>query len=285
MVLRLDSRFPVVWRTPSSMQVGVDPPIVIVETLTEAQERMLSALVVGVSEPGLTMLARGHDAERTALLAVLAPALEVPRAESVTPEVAISGPDGLVAPIAHVLAGSGVRVLVAAEVGDLRDARPHLAIAAGHFVLEPQLHAFWLRRDVPHLPVVLGDTSVTVGPMIEPGAGPCLLCLELHRRDGDAAWPALAAQLLGRRSHAGSAVLVTEAAGIASRAVLARLADGPGPAHSVRVDAATGERDERRWAVHPECGCAGLDALSSGRRETGWAGGRRHATASRSRPS
>jgi bacteriocin biosynthesis cyclodehydratase domain-containing protein len=284
MVLRLDPRFPVVWRTPSSVQLGVDPPAVIVETLTEAQERMLSALIVGVSEPGLTMLARGHDAERTALLAALTPALEAPRAESITPEVAISGPDGLVAPIAHVLAGSGVRVLVAADAGDLRDARPHLAIAAGHFVLEPQLHAFWLRRDVPHLPVVLGDTSITIGPMIEPGAGPCLLCLELHRRDGDAAWPALATQLLGRRSHAESAVLVTEAAGIAGRAVLARLTEGPGPAHSVRVDAATGRREARGWAVHPECGCTGLDALSPGRPETGWAGERRRATVTRLRP-
>lgn len=79
MVLRLDPRFPVVWRTPSSVQLGVDPPAAIVEALTETQERMLAALAVGVSESGLAMLARGHDDERASLIAAIAPALEAPK--------------------------------------------------------------------------------------------------------------------------------------------------------------------------------------------------------------
>ncbi|MDF1479547.1 hypothetical protein PYV02_10680 [Leifsonia sp. H3M29-4] len=273
MVLRLDPRFPVVWRTPSSVQLGVDPPVAIVEALTETQERMLAALAVGVSESGLAMLARGHDDERASLIAAIAPALEAPTDEPRVPTVAITGP--LAEAIVPVLAASGVQVLVGADAGALRDARPDLAIATAHYVLEPELHAFWLRRDVPHLPIVLGDTGATVGPMIEPGTGPCLLCLELHRRDADPAWPAIASQLLGRRSGAESAVLLAELSGMAARAVLARLADGPGPAHSVRLDAATGARRARRWAVHPECGCRGLDALSPGRPESGSAGDRR----------
>ena len=49
MILKLDPRYPVVWRSPSSVQVGIDPPIVVVEDLTSGQERLLAALGPGVS--------------------------------------------------------------------------------------------------------------------------------------------------------------------------------------------------------------------------------------------
>jgi len=262
MVLRLDPRYPIVWRTPSSVQLGVDPPAVVLEGISAVQERMLAALAVGVSQPGLAMLSRGRDAERDALLATLAPVLAVAKAEANLPIVAISGVETISGAIVPVLAESGVQVIAGPEVGDLRDERPHLAIATGHFVLDPELHAFWLRRDVPHLPIVLADTAVTIGPFVEPGTGPCLLCLELHRRDADPAWPAVASQLLGRRSRAESAVLLAETAAAAGRMVLARLSAGAGAAASLRIDAATGIRTWRTWAVHPECGCRGIEALA-----------------------
>lgn len=262
MVLRLDPRFPVVWRTPSSVQLGVDPPAVVLDGISEVQERMLAALAVGVSQSGLAMLSRGRDAERDALLARLAPVLAAPDTAAALPTVAISGVETISGAIVPVLAESGVQVIAGAEVGDLRDARPHLAIATGHFVLDPELHAFWLRRDVPHLPIVLSDTAVTIGPFVEPGSGPCLLCLELHRRDADAAWPAVASQLLGRRSRAESAVLLAETAAAAGRMVLARLSAGAGAAASLRIDATTGIRTWRTWSVHPECGCRDIDAVA-----------------------
>jgi bacteriocin biosynthesis cyclodehydratase domain-containing protein len=276
MVLRLDPRYPVVWRTPSSVQLGVDPAAVVLEGISELQERMLAALAVGVSQPGLAMLSRGRDAERDALLETLAPVLAVPEAAANLPVVAISGVESISGVIVRVLAESGVQVIAGSEAGDLRDARPHLAIATGHFVLDPELHAFWLRRDVPHLPIVLSDTAMTIGPFVEPGAGPCLLCLELHRRDADAAWPVVAAQLLGRRSRAESAVLLAETAGAAGRMVLARLSAGAGAAASLRIDATTGIRTWRTWSAHPECGCRGIEVLerssfSPGRPGTGWA--------------
>lgn len=276
MVLRLDPRYPIVWRTPSSVQLGVDPPAVVLEGISAVQERMLAALAVGVSQPGLTMLSRGRDAERDALLEALAPVLTAPEAATVVPTVAISGVETMSAAIVPVLAESGVQVIAGPDAGDLRDARPHLAIATGHFVLDPELHAFWLRRDVPHLPIVLSDTAVTIGPFVEPGTGPCLLCLELHRRDADPAWPAVASQLLGRRSRAESAVLLAETAAAAGRMVLARLFARAGAAASLRIDATTGIRTWHTWTVHPECGCRGIEALeplpfSPGRPGTGWA--------------
>lgn len=291
MILRLDPRYPMVWRNPSSVQLGVDPALVVLDELTPTEERMLAALMVGVSEPGLTMIARGLEPERERLLARLAPVLAAPEAPTALPTVAISGGDAMVAAITSALAGGGVRTVVGSSPSDLADARPDLAIATGHFVLDPALHGFWLRRDVPHLPVVLSDTGVTIGPLIEPGSGPCLLCLELHRRDADPAWPAVATQLLGRRSQAGSSVLLAEAAGVVGRIVMGRLFEGPGARASLRIDAATGARTTRTWLAHPECGCRGIDRLvepvplSPGRRETGSVAAARRATAVRSRTS
>src|SRR5665811_995994 len=53
----------------------------------------------------------------------------------------------------------------------------------------------WLRLGIPHLPLVVQGHRVQVGPLITGGGGPCLSCLDLHRRDKDSAWPALLSQL------------------------------------------------------------------------------------------
>src|SRR4051794_1844403 len=114
MILRLDPRHPVVWRTPTSLQVGIDPPLVTLKDVTELQERLIAALVVGVSEPGLTMIARGDGAVRDAVVAALGPALETAATVNAR-TVAIVGVGPLVDALAHALGGSGVHVEVAAR--------------------------------------------------------------------------------------------------------------------------------------------------------------------------
>ncbi|MEP6481997.1 MAG: hypothetical protein ABJA94_08335 [Rhodoglobus sp.] len=307
MILKLDPRHPVVWRTPNSLQVGIDPALVTLDAVTEMQERLLAALVVGVSEPGLTMIAQGDAAARDAVITALSPALER-RGHASVRTVAIVGVGSLVDALAHALGGSGVHVEVAADARALSDERPDLAVLAHHFVTPPALHGIWLRRDVPHLPVVFSDGGVRIGPMVEPGTGPCLLCLELYSRDADPAWPAIATQLLGRRAWAERPALVLDAAGLACRLVLEHL-DGSagsaaspgsvactgsaaspgsvactGSAASTRIDAETGQRETTIWLPHPECGCRGIDHLvtvpadfgreptNAGRRGSGWAG-------------
>ncbi|KUG59380.1 hypothetical protein AVL62_06815 [Serinicoccus chungangensis] len=47
----------------------------------------------------------------------------------------------------------------------------------------------------PVLPVVAQSTRVVIGPWTGLAGGPCLHCLDLHRRDRDPAWPARAAAL------------------------------------------------------------------------------------------
>ncbi len=278
MILKLDPRWPLVWRSPSSLQVGIDPPLVMLNDVTELQERLLAALAVGVSDAGLGLVARGNAQEREKLLELVAPALAIQERPSGAHLVAVSGSGPAVEELARVLSASGVHTLVSERADDLVDRGVEVAVAIGHFVLPPVLHALWLRRDVPHLPVVFSDSGVVVGPLVEPGGGACLRCLELAHRDADPAWPAVASQILGRRGGAESAVLAAEAAAVAARLVLGRLEGTASvPSESTRIDGATGERTTRRWQLHPECGCRGIghlvstDGTSAGRRGTGWA--------------
>ena len=254
MVLKLDPRYPLVWRSPTSLQVGVDPAVVMLDDVSETTERLVAALVAGVGLPGLTMLAHGRLDERDELLRLVTPAL-LPETttERALPSVAVSGRGRTAEAIASTLYGDGVHV-VAAETTD----RPQLAIAVAQHVLPPELHGHWLRRDVPHLAVVLTESAVVIGPLVRPGDGPCLHCLELHHRDADPAWPAIAAQLLGRRAPVESAAAASEAAGVVARIVHGWAGGAEVGRASIRIDAATGERSERTVAAHPDCGCLGV---------------------------
>jgi bacteriocin biosynthesis cyclodehydratase domain-containing protein len=264
MILRVDPRLPLVWRSPTSAQFGIDPPAVVLPNVTEAQEKILSALVAGISRSGLGMLARSHPDECDDLLDALSCVLIATPPQSPSAHVAVLGVGSLVESIARVLAASGVNVSVAKNADELANPDPDLAIVVGHYVIPPSVHSHWLRRDVPHFPVVVSDSAAEVGPVVTPGITGCLLCVELHRRDADLAWPAIATQLMGRTSQAETPVLIAEAAAEASRMALHRLgrvgytvfdqtpADA---ASSVRIDHATGRRDESLRFRHPECGC------------------------------
>jgi bacteriocin biosynthesis cyclodehydratase domain-containing protein len=140
------------------------------------------------------------------------------------------------------------------------DSRPDLAVMIAHHVLSPEQHGRWLRRDVPHLPVLFGDQLVHVGPLIEPGTSACLHCLTRYRTDADPAWPAIASQLWGRPADTETALMAGEVAALTVRAVLRRLDGIPSP-DEITVDVVSGERRSRQWWQHPGCGCAGLPDL------------------------
>lgn len=242
MVFKLDSRWPLVWRSPDSIQVGVDRPLLVLDQVTAAQERLIAALVAGVARSGLDMLAQ-NSTDVDELLHRLEPAMVDESAERAAIRVHGGGPT------AHRLRG-----LVADGDG------PVVIIA--HHVVSPELHGHWLRRDIPHLPVVYGDAVVRIGPFIEPGVGPCLYCLELHRTDADPAWPTIASQLLGRSAGTETALVATEVAAIVTRLVMRRATAGPGPATSIELEVSTGRTLERRWRRHPDCQCGGVEATT-----------------------
>jgi bacteriocin biosynthesis cyclodehydratase domain-containing protein len=261
MALRLDPRFPLVWRTPQSLQFGLDRPRVVLDEVSSADERVVAALVAGVSRSGAEMIgsSAGLDpAEVRALLEALGPAMT----QSARPEpspapgsVVVCGRGETADRLRDILGRSGATILE-----DDEDANPGLAVIVAHYVIEPELHGRWLRRDIPHLPIVFGDEVVRIGPIVRPGIGPCLYCLALYRSAADPAWPAIASQLWGRRSPVESALVATEVAAIGARLVLSAFDTGSveGLAAedvSIEIDAATGEWAVRACAPHPDCGC------------------------------
>ncbi|MCU1415358.1 MAG: hypothetical protein JWN80_2698 [Microbacteriaceae bacterium] len=249
MVLKLDPKWPLVWRDPHSLQLGVDRPVAVLEGVTSEQERMVAALVAGVSRSGLDMLGAHTDVD--SLLVALAGALVGERAARTGVTVHGAGP-------------------TVDRLNELLPVADSPVVIVAHHVVSPELHGYWLRRDMPHLPVVYGDAKVRIGPFIEPGTGPCLYCLELHRTDADPAWPAIASQLLGRRASTETALVTTEVAAIVVRLIERRASAGPGTARSIELDVSTGRTSERDWVRHPDCRCGGIveDGAIEARRES-----------------
>ncbi|MEY2847477.1 MAG: hypothetical protein RI885_142 [Actinomycetota bacterium] len=268
MVLRLDPRYPVLWRSPFSLQLGADDPPVVLGDVSPGAERMLAALAVGVSRPGLDVIAKSSgEAVSSAgtLLDAVRPAL-LPRRDERQPTVTVMGRGRTVELLAESLAAEGVSVSLCGRDLERAVLPADLAIVVAHFVIEPELHGLWLRRDVPHLPVVLGDRSVRIGPVVEPGLGPCLYCLEHSRTEQHPWWPAVEAQLWGRESPIDRGATAAQGAAIAARLALTRLAGSarpgrsarPRPATSIVLDAASGVTTERGHSPHPDCGCSAL---------------------------
>jgi hypothetical protein len=272
MTLRLDPNHPFVWRTPVSAQFGVDRPLVVLPRVSLADERMLAALRVGVPRGALSVIgeeAGGSEADVRRLLHRLEPVLldGPPADHEPGGTVALAGAGPTADRVAATLTQCGLRVLpVSPGTAPRRGRRrPDIAVVLAHFVIEPPLHGYWLREDVPHLPVVFGDTQVHLGPMIEPGAGPCLYCLERQRTDADEAWPAMASQLLGGHSRAETPLVSADVAARTARLLVSRLRDGPmAKAQSWHVQVDTGRVTTRLEHPHAACLCTGIERSLAG---------------------
>lgn len=233
---------------------------------------MIAALGSGVSRTGLEVIARSAGAGEAAVDSLLWRLQPVMQRESdrAAARVVVAGVGRLAERVAALLAESGVAVFVTRTVEAAESQDCELAVVIGHFVLDPGLLGLWLRRDVPHLPVIIGDSSVAIGPCVEPGRTPCLHCLQRYAADADPAWPAIATQLWGRRSAADTELAASEAGAIVARLVLARLAGDTAVAAAQLVMDADGARSHRQLVIHPECGCIAPGAANAAaQRETG----------------
>ncbi len=247
MVLRLSPDLPILWRTPSSVQFGSEP-VVVLDAVSEGEDRLIASLAAGISDTGYAMVARsvGVDPEAAdRLLATLTPALEAPAA-SIPSSVAVLGDSGLARAIAGLLDGVGL-------LGAPDDAA--LVVLVADWVVSPADHLAWLNRDVVHLPVVVSERAVTVGPFVEPGLGPCLYCVQLARTDLDPAWPAIATQLWGRAPRELGRLERAEVAAVVTRKLQKRLTSGPAEALSWRITS-DGGVSATGWERHPDCRCA-----------------------------
>lgn len=248
MTLRLDPAVPLVWRTTTTLQLGGLHPLAVFPDVSHDDELLLAALRRGTTRAGLQAIA---DVRR----------MPSGAAEGMLERVR----DGLVPehrrPDAAVVVGEGrfAELLDAALRSDGRDPVPgrvRLAVLVAPWLVLPADAAVWLRRDVPHLPIVLGDRTVTVGPLVRPGETPCLHCLELARIDADPAWPAVAGQLLALPAPEPGALATAHALSLAARTVLRALGGEEPSGRQTVLDTVTGSVGERTWSRHPECRCA-----------------------------
>jgi len=294
MVIRLNPQYPVVWRTPDSLQIGIDRPLTVVSHVSTSLERVVNLLRVGLPRGSIGMMGRevgATDDELAALLQALRPALiatgedrideagsptEPAPASAAAPHtlVCVDGVGPTADGIARSVAGLGIPVRAASpfdsfsgESSDDTTQRHYSAVAVlvGHYAFDPRRHGRWLRRDIPHLPVLFGDSDVHIGPFVEPGAGPCLYCVELHRIDLDPAWPAIAYQLSDRLAPTETARVSMDVAALVSGIVADRVETGRSEfeAVSLTLDAATGQITRRAHLPHAHCGCRALSGIAS----------------------
>lgn len=257
-MLRLAPSHPPLWRTPTSVQLGVDhaPPLTGLEPW---QERLLDALVRGIPDGRLASLARELGATpeeadgfleriRDALLTDAAPVpplrVELPHDLSRDDEAALL--TGLTA------AGLTIE---ACERWPLPPAPGPVLVVASQLI-DPHRAARLTADDIPHLPLELAGDRVVIGPLVAPGRSACIACLHAERRDRDADWPLLAAQLLARASVPTEPLLLVEAATLAAR--LLRTAD---TGRSVVLTAADGQREIREHRPHATCLCRSPEGI------------------------
>ncbi|MBA8991288.1 bacteriocin biosynthesis cyclodehydratase domain-containing protein [Curtobacterium pusillum] len=271
MGIRIDPTLEFVWRDPTTVQLGVDPPRAVVPVPTTGEERFLCALRRETGREALSGLAAATGCPPGVAARLLGAAS--PAVVDVLPEplarVEVHGTGSLPDAVTDLLSGEGVTVArTSAPRGGpvaMPEQDPRLAVVVADHVVDPALRAAWTRRGVPHLAVVVGDGRVRVGPFVVPGAGPCLQCLEYARVDDDPAWPAIAAQVWGRPAAPLSPYRIAAIAAAAVRMLLERL---PLVTQRPQDEQLVFERDDlsvtrRPVAFHPRCACRALPGTDS----------------------
>ena len=263
---RIDPRLPLLWRTPSEIQIGFASPRAVLVDLSPAEEYVVSALHSGVSDVSLRALGaqRGMtDEQLSGLLARVGPALEPPAGEAL-PQVALEGSGLGAARIAHTLTDAAFTLVAPTDLTGHSDGTRQsstsradmtkpIVIVVATMVLAPERCGRWLRRGVRHLPVVWLDTAVHVGPLIEPGRTACWHCIELSRCDEDSARRALVTQVAGRPAATETNRITQE---VALR--VARWLDGsdaPEPGNALVCEVSSGRWRRMATTPHAACSC------------------------------
>ncbi|KZX20016.1 TOMM precursor leader peptide-binding protein [Rathayibacter tanaceti] len=159
-------------------------------------------------------------------------------------------------------APDALRTLLRSEGCELLpdDEVPDLAVLIADFAVSPARAAHWLAADVPHLAVVFGDEAVRIGPLVEPGEGPCLHCAERDRIDLDPDRARLVIQVLGRTAPTRTPLASAAIAVATADAVLRRLLTGWRGLRAVErsYSDASGAFKTREQEPHPDCACRAL---------------------------
>lgn len=258
MAPRIDPNVPLVWRTPTQLQLGAPGPLVLLDDPGDAVLQLLALLRHGASASTLTAFAGGlglDEASVDDLLRRLAPALEPAPPSEAAPGSALVAIDGAGAVVDAVAAALGELGHSVASVDEVAPAEVGAAVLFASWTVPAAHHRRWLAADVPHLAVVREVDGVAVGPFVAADDGPCLRCLDLARSEADASWPTIAAQLAGRPLPPMSARLRHDTVAAVVSAIDDRLRTGVSDLRSRALVISPGGRRSRPLAAHPACGC------------------------------
>lgn len=267
---------PVLLRPDGAVQVGWDPRrAVLVRPPGGLSAAELAALLRSMRSPTpLSELQRraaehgvqdaGGLTDLVAQLVGAGVATECARSRGRAASVRIHGRGPLSDLLVEALRCSGARIT--------HSSQPHAAVSAtavdlvvlsDYLVADPRIVRELHTQGVPHLPVRVRDGVGLVGPLVIPGATSCLGCADLHRRDRDAAWPAISAQLRETVGIADRATLLATAALALSQVnrVIAAVRKRETVTEpqtlnaTLEFDVNAGAIVARQWTRHPLCSC------------------------------
>ena len=260
-VYRIRTARPFLWRTPSTVQVGVDEPPLVVENIPDRAAPLLHALQSGVSRDGFELLAQQLRVPLSSahhLAKSFSPAFHTdPSAPK--PRFIVTGPGVARRIVADTLRSWGFLATLTSHPRPSQSKAIHLLIA--DFVIDPQ----WLPRygagRSRHLPLVFSDRSITAGPLITPGRTPCLSCRELLLREKNPDWLARGSQLWGTSAPTSTEPLARMSAMLVAVSVghlrIPPLTNQQAPL-IVSVSPASGTLSVESAMFHPDCRCRGL---------------------------
>jgi bacteriocin biosynthesis cyclodehydratase domain-containing protein len=271
---QIDPKLAIVWRSENQLQIGAPTARVVLDCPERVQLDLVHLLRHGAGVDTLRAMAAGvggtpRDVE--AILRELKPVLKendweedmrATEAElaAITDQrpVVVSGQGETANTVARVLGLLGHRVeRTTLQVPLLDEEGASIVVLVTDRVVPTALHLPLLRRDIVHVPIVFGEGEVVVGPLVTPGESGCLRCADLARRDADAAWPLIAAQLPDQPPVSRPRRLELSAAASVIRAVDARLTGHSsvldGIAEIILPDASRPRRVS--CPPHRDCGC------------------------------
>ena len=137
-LFQLNPRYPRVWQSPTTLQIGINPPKVILDNVPDEALALLHALESAIPHTAAEVIAGEAGLPRTqmdTLLAALAPVME-PSPEAPAASIFLGGALVHLPHLEHALAMLGHRVT---RLGAKDEVAEGEVVLASNFVLEPKL--------------------------------------------------------------------------------------------------------------------------------------------------
>jgi hypothetical protein len=262
-MLRLDPAYPVLWRTPSTVQFGLDPAAII-EDPEPWQLRLIDELGRGIPDSAVDPVAMVFGAPEGAGARFVQEVARVVRGDDrpSAHRARLAVPAVLAETTRAALVGALTSAGVTLDTGETDASTPVIVVA--HHVVDPRRVAPFMAGDIPHLPIVLGADRIEVGPYVTPGRTACLSCVGAHRLDRDPHWQALASQLTTHPPAVIADSRIVEAGLVAARLLSDAARHPRRQAHrSIELLPREVQPRVRVHRPHARCGCRSLKGIGT----------------------